>query len=76
MVLTERVIDETVFGSNRDGASTVAVQPGAGSPSGLVLMDTAGVEYVIWVKTDGALYIGTRANFATPNAAGTKVGGQ
>ena len=75
MAHTENVSGETVIGSSRTQC-TVSVNTLAGTASGIVLLDTAGVEYVLWVDSTGDLMIGTRANFTTPNAAGTVVGGQ
>lgn len=76
MALTERVAGQTTVGSTRESSCTFAVNTKSGTASGLVLVDTAGVEYVLWVDNTGDLKIGTRANFATPDAAGTVVGGQ
>ena len=78
MALTERVGNQTAFGGARPGAGPgiVAINTPSGTASGLVLMDTAGTEYVLWVDSTGDLRIGTRANFDTPNAAGTVVGTQ
>ena len=75
MAHTERVAGETVFGSNRQ-QSTVALLSADTTAPGLVLLDTAGTEYVLWVDTAGKFKIGTRANFTTPNSAGTIVGTQ
>lgn len=69
---------ETRFGTNRDGNGNQGV--GVDAPMGVVsyiaLVDSAGVEYLLWVSSAGKLMIGTRANIATPDAAGTVVGGQ
>lgn len=73
MALTTPVSGETVVGTSLV-PSTLAIN--SNGASGLVLLDSAGTEYVVWVKTTGELFIGTRAQFATPDAAGTKVGGQ
>lgn len=75
MALTERVLGETAFGSPRE-QGTIAVNTVATTASGVVLLDTAGVEYMLWVDSTGKLRIGTRANFTTPNSAGTVVGTQ
>ena len=78
MALTLRVENQTNIGSSRAGAGSgiLAIDSASGSASGIVLLDTAGTEYVLFVDTTGDLKIGTRANFTTPNSAGTVVGGQ
>lgn len=80
MALTERPDSgqQTCFCSARDGAGPglVAINTPDGTASGIVLIDTGGVERVLWFKSDGDLMTGTRANFDTPNAAGTVVGSQ
>lgn len=75
MALTPRVDGESVLGSPRV-RSTTAHDTLAGTASGIVLLDTAGVEYVLWVDSTGDLRVGTRANFTTPNSAGTVIGTQ
>lgn len=77
MALTERPtgVSQTTFGSNRD-QGLVAINTKLGTASGLVLVDSAGVEYVLWVDTTGDLKIGTRADLVTPDSAGTVIGGQ
>lgn len=74
MAATDRVSGETRFGSNRQ-QSTVAINTAAGTASGLVLLDSAGVEYVLWVDTTGDLQIGTRAQHLALTGA-TVVGNQ
>lgn len=79
MALTQRVQNQSTVGSSRGVGTSPGIQAvdtPSGTASGLVLLDSAGVEYVLWVKSSGELYIGTRSNFATPDAAGTKVGAQ
>ncbi len=69
MALTERVANETVFGSTRSGgASGVAVN---GTPGYVVLVATDGTEVCIWARNDGKLYGGTRTHLLTPEASGT-----
>ena len=69
---------ESRVGTNRDGNGNqgFGVDAPAGKVSYLALVDSAGVEYLIWVDVTGDLRIGTRANSATPDAAGTVIGGQ
>jgi len=78
MALTELRDGQTVIGSNRVASCAVAVNAKAGSASGIVLVDTAGVEWFLWVDTTGDLRTSsTRADFDTnPNTAGTIVGTQ
>ena len=75
MAHLERVDGQTTIGSKHSPGS-LAVDSKLGIPSSLVLVDSAGVEYVIWIDVTGDLKIGTRANFVTPDAAGTVIGGQ
>jgi hypothetical protein len=74
MALSERTAGETVFGSTRQ-QSTVGLNTAASTASGLVCLDTAGVEYVLWVSSAGKLTIGTRAQFLA-QTGGTVVGSQ
>lgn len=78
MAHVDRVAGQTTIGSPREPSCTVAVDAKAGTASGLKLVDTAGVEYILWVDTTGDLKISsTTADFYTnPNSAGTVVGGQ
>jgi hypothetical protein len=78
MAATLRVANQTNIGSSRAATNPgiLLIDTPAGTASGIVLQDSAGTEYVLWVDTTGDLMIGTRANFATPDAAGTVVGGQ
>lgn len=75
MVLTERTAGETVFGSTRQ-QSTVGLNTLAGTASGIVLISADGTEFVIWVRNNGDVMTGSRANFTTPQSAGTKIGAQ
>lgn len=75
MPMTPRVHGESVVGSPHV-QSTLAVDTKAGTASGLVLLDPAGVEYVLWVDSTGDLKVGTRADHATPDVAGTVIGTQ
>lgn len=80
MAAAERVDGQTVLGSRRlRGAAKVDSL--AGTASGIVLIDSAGVEYVLWVDNAGELVIGTRTGWVTPdtvpgNASAKKVGAQ
>lgn len=76
MALTDRVDGQTAFGSPRIAGCIVAVNTKDGTASGIVLLQPNGTEKVLYVNDTGELTIGTRANFTTPNSAGTKVGGQ
>jgi len=65
MPLNERPSNAQVaFGSKREPFCTLAVDTKAGSASGLVLVDSSGVEWVFWVH-GGVLRFGTRAQFFT-----------
>lgn len=75
MALVGRRAGLTVFGSVRERCA-LGVDAKAGTASGLVLVDTAGVEYYLWIDNTGDLKIGTRANFESPNTAGTVIGTQ
>lgn len=46
-----------------------------GKPAGLVMMDSDGIEYLMWITTAGKLTIGTRAQFEA-QSGGTVVGSQ
>lgn len=46
-----------------------------GKPSGLAMMDSAGIEYLVWVDTTGDLRVGTRAQYESQSGAGV-VGSQ
>jgi hypothetical protein len=74
----ERQDGQTVLGDLRQEDSSVAIASKLGSVGALSLVDTAGVQYYIWVDTTGDLRISsTRADFITnPNSAGAVVGGQ
>lgn len=78
MAHIERTAGQTTIGSDRQASCSVAVNTKAGTASGLRLVDTAGVEYILWVNSSGVLKISsTVADFTTnPNSAGTTVGGQ
>lgn len=78
MALTEKPSTggQTTFGSDKEGPHVLAVNCKTGFASGIALVDSAGTEYILYIDTTGDLRIGTRANFATPNAAGTVVGSQ
>lgn len=73
MAFTERPETgaQTAFGSGSDGPCIVAINSATGTASGLVLISADGTETVLWARNNGKLYRGTRANFATPEAAGT-----
>jgi len=58
----ERAEGQSNVGSTRT-RSALAVNTAAGTASGLILVDSAGVEYVLWVDTTGDLQIGTRAQW-------------
>lgn len=75
MAMTSGVQNQTVFGSNRDGAGAgiVGVNAEANNASSVVLLSADGTEHVLWFKNDGTLMHGTRANFATPQSAGSAV---
>lgn len=84
MALTERLdplsattYSQTVLGTGRDGtgAGVVACNAPAGFASCVIVLDTAGVEYALWVTTAGKLTIGTRAQFLA-QSGGTTVGTQ
>lgn len=72
---TARRDGQTVFGSDKVSDCVVAVNSKSGSPSGLILVDSAGVEYVLWVDTSGDLIISTYANFQSETST-TVVGTQ
>lgn len=83
MAYTGRTANETTFGNSRagNGPATVAINTPSGTASGIVLLDSAGTEYAVWVNTSGELIIGTRAGFTAPNtvagnATSKKVGAQ
>jgi len=79
MVLQERPTHgQSALGSEREGSHVVASNAKAGTASGIKLLDSDGVEYWLWVGTDGDLMISsTQADFETnPNSAGTVVGAQ
>lgn len=77
MAINERTENETVMGTTRNnapaGVAIVGV-PGylnvGGAPGYIVLNSTNGTEVLLWARNDGKLYGGTRANYATPEAAG------
>lgn len=69
MALTENVAGETVFGSDKQAASGIAVN--SATESHIVLVSTNGTEVCIWARNDGKLYGGTRGNMTTPESAGT-----
>ena len=76
MAVIPRQEGDTGFGDLRV-ESSVAVDSKAGTASALILVDSDGVEWVVWVDTTGDLRIGTRANRTDdPNANGTIVGTQ
>lgn len=81
-LFTENKPSQTVFGSDKDGGagaagSIVAINAKLGQASGLILVDSAGTEYVLWVDPAGGgkLQIGTYAAFQLA-AGGTTVGTQ
>jgi hypothetical protein len=69
---------ENRVGSPRDGSGNqgLGIDAPTGKVSYVALVDSAGVEYLLWVSTAGKLTIGTRAQMLTPNTAGTVVGSQ
>lgn len=83
MAVKPRRSGQSTFGSDRV-QSNIAVKSKTGKPSGIVLVDSAGVEYFLYVDTSGNLVISNvEAKFTTtPNtvggalATGIKVGAQ
>ncbi len=62
------------------GFTRLTKETDAARPSGLILQDSSGYDYYLWVNTSGELYItdATTAEAAAFNwnTGGTKVGGQ
>lgn len=76
MGLSDRVDGQTTFGTPRIAGCLVAVNTKAGTASGIVLVSPDGTERVLYIDDTGDLKVGTRANFADANNAGTVVGSQ
>lgn len=55
--------NQTMFGSNRQGRSCVAVNASPGMTSAIFLVDANGVEWAFWTNTSGQMQRGTRANW-------------
>lgn len=68
-------VNQTTFGSDKAANCCVAVNSKAGTPSGLVLKNSAGDEYFLYVDSTGDLCIGTRAQFVANTTGGTAVVG-
>lgn len=74
MARTLRVANQTNIGSNRAAVANpglLFIDSPDSSASGIVFISQDGTETVIWARNNGHMYYGTRANFATPESAGT-----
>ena len=78
MAMTEREDGKTIFGSTSSGGSAIQ-GVGLNAPSGgfayLSMIDTAGVEWWLWMDTSGNLRrSNTKPTVATQGSAGSVVG--
>lgn len=71
---------QTATSGPLSGFTRLTQEANAARPSGLILQDSGGYDYYLWVNTSGQLYITDAATAEAAlfnwNTGGTKVGGQ